>query len=291
LALRQILLYIIFISLQPLLAQEIGAPNLSGVTFKENMSFLNPAAISIISKKGNIFFGHKQGVGAFSVFRQNYFNANYLLGNDSVPTHGLGIRVISDNAGKYIGVNRVSFLYSYSLALDEKKRLCVGIAPTVMNYRKKANNFGGNANIVNVDLGVWLHSKNYDFGLSLNQIIPNEFVLIDEVNLIRQQFVFIGKYKIEINREFSLGFVGIYTLNTLLENEEILGLSISYLKRFRASLNQEFNKSLTMTLGIEGIKISPKKGTVNIDFGFSMPTNKQLDNKKSEFELLLNYQL
>mgnify|MGYP006165407975 CR=1 FL=1 len=271
-------------------AQQVGVPNLSGSYLPQSYPLFNPAAIKAATNKGNFLLSHKQGTGVFSVFSQNYLNANLSFGSDSIKKHAIGIRVINDQAGKYIGVDRVSLLYSYSLFLSERYSLHVGVAPTIINYRKKAQNIGGSDRAGNLDLGLWFNSKKLMMGATINQVIQNELVVIEEVTLIRSQYVLNAKYNHEIHPLVSLDYQILYKINTGFSNEEVLGLTINYYNRYRASVNYEHSGTVYFLAGLKEFSFPKLSGKISIDFVYGVSVMKNTYKPRNVVELMMNYE-
>lgn len=252
-------------------------------------SFLNPSSITKGDYKGNFYTSRKQGLNAFSVFRQNYVNANYLIVNDSIHKQGIGIRVLNDRAGEYIGINRVSLLYSYSIPLNSEYRLHVGIAPSYINYRKEAQSFGGTASTGNLDLGAWLTSKKIQLGIAFNQVIPTSLTVIEEVDLLRPQYAFTGNYTFYINQAFKLDVVLVNIVNVQFPNRHTLGSIITYFQKIRAAIHYEIEHNINMLIGIPQIKLPQLDGKLTVDFVFSIPAPNQTFRRRNFIELLVNY--
>jgi type IX secretion system PorP/SprF family membrane protein len=271
-------------------AQQVRVPNLSGSYLPQSYPLFNPASIKAATNKANILLSHKQGTGVFSVFNQNYFNANLRFGSDSVRKHAIGLRVLNDQAGKYIGVNRVSLLYSYSLVLSERYNLNLGVAPTIIYYRKKAQNFGDDATAYNLDLGLWFSTKKLMLGASINQIIQNELIVIEEVTLIQSQYVLNAKYNHKIHPLVSLDYQILYKINTGLPNEEMIGFAINYHKSYRASINYEHIGTVYFLLGLKEFSVPKLLGKVSVDFIYGLPTMKSTYKPRNVVELMMNYE-
>ena len=283
-------LFLSITSLSLLEAQQVGVPSLSGSYLEQSYPLFNPAAIKAATNKGNILLSHKQATGVFSVFSQNYLNANFCFGADSVKRHAIGLRVLNDQAGKYIGINRVSLLYSYSLVISRNNTLHLGVAPTVINYRKKAQNFGGSAMVGNMDLGLWFSTKKLMMGVALNQIVQNELVVIDEVTLIRSQYVLNAKYNHEIHPFVSLDYQVLYKINNGLSNEEVLGLTINYYNKYRASVNYEHSGTVYFLLGLKEFSLPKLGGNISVDFVYGVSTMENTYKPRNVIELMMNYE-
>ena len=237
-----------------------------------------------------MLLSHKQGTGLFSVFSQNYFNANLCFGADSIKKHGIGIRVINDQAGKYIGINRIALLYNYSLVLTEQYSLHLGVAPTIINLRKKAQNFGGSATKGNLDLGLWFKAKELTLGAAINQIIQNNLIAIEEVSQIKSQYVLNAKYRHKVHPFVSLDYQVLFKINSGLTNEEVMGISVNYYKHYRTSINYEQSGSLYFLLGLQEFSVPNLEGKISIDFIYGLSVLKNSYKQRNVIELMMNYE-
>lgn len=290
LILRYSFLLLLFTSLSSSWAQQVGVPNLSGSYLPQSYPLFNPASIKAASNKGNVLLSHKQGIGVFSVFNQNYLNANLSFGSDSIKKHAVGVRVLNDQAGKYIGVNRVSLLYSYSLFLSDRYTLSLGVAPTVINYRKKAYNFGKDATSGNLDLGLWFTTQKLMFGATINQIIQNKLVVIEEVSLIKSQYVLNVKYNHDIHPFINLDYQAFYKANTGLPNEAVVGVTMNYHQHYRTSINYEHSGSVYLLIGLKEFSVPKLIGDISVDFIYGVSGWTNNSKQKNVVELMLNYE-
>ena len=275
-----------------LLGQQVRVPNLSASYLPQTYPLFNPASINAVTEtdKGSVLLSHKQGTGVFSVFSQNYFNANLCFGTDSVKKHAVGIRILNDQAGKYISLNRVALLYSYSLVLSERYSLNLGLAPTITNFRKKAQNFGGSATKGNLDLGLWFTTNKLMLGASINQIIENELAVIEEITLIKSQYVLNAKYNHRIQSFVSLDYQFFYKINTGLSNEEVFGLTMNYYKHIRIGVNYEHSGSIYFLSGLKDFSFSKLSGKLSLDFIYGLAVAKRSYTPRNVVELMMNYE-
>lgn len=271
-------------------SQQIGVPNFSGAYLGQSYSLFNPASIKEGTEKANILFSRKQGIGIYSVFNQNYLSANICIGNDSIKKHSLGLKVLNDQAGKYIGITRLALLYSYSIQLSKSSELTVGVAPTFINFRKEAQSFGGSDISGNLDVGTWLKTRNLSIGASINQIFRNELVVIQEVSIIKPQYIINTKYHHTILPNVVLDYQLIYKINTGLENEEIVGVGLNYRKHLRTYINYELPGTIYFGAGLKDYALSKLFGKINIDFIYGLSTTRNGYRSKSVFETMLNYE-
>lgn len=271
-------------------SQEVGVPNLSGSYLSQSYRLFNPASIKSGTNNGNVLLSHKQGVGVFSEFSQNYLNANFRFGPDSLKKHGVGVRILNDQAGKYISLNRVSLLYNYALAVSDGAKLALGISPTIINYKKKAQGFGGNATASNLDIGLWFATERVDLGFSFNQLIHNELIVISELSLIQSQYVLNVRYNLKVHPLIDLDYKAFYKINRGLLNEQILGVTINYSNNYRASVNYESLGTAFVLLGLKEITVPKLSGALSLDFIYGLPMFRKTEKPRSEIEIMLNYE-
>lgn len=288
--LRLIILIPLLLFVTILFSQEVGVPNLSGSYLSQSYRLFNPASIKSGTNKGNVLLSHKQGLGVFSEFSQNYLNANFRFGPDSLNKHGVGVRILNDQAGKYISLNRVSLLYNYTVTVSSRAKLALGVAPTIINYKKKAQGFGGNARASNLDVGLWFATESVELGFSFNQLIYNELVVISELSLIQNQYVLNATYNHKVHPLIDLDYKAFYKINTSLMNEQILGVTINYSNNYRASVNYESLGTAFVLLGLKEIAVPQLSGDLSLDFIYGFPMFRKTEKPRSEIEIMLNYE-
>ncbi len=273
-----------------LLSQQITVPNISSSYLPQSYPLLNPSSIIEDTKTANILVSRKQGIGAFSVFNQNYLNANIRLGNDSTKPNAVGIRALNDQAGKYIGISRFSLLYAYTIRLSSKTNLSLGIAPTIINYRKSAQSFGGSDQSGNLDLGIWFKTHKIALGFSVNQIFNNTLVVLDEVNTLKAQYVFNAKYNHLISQAVNFNYQIIYQINHGLKDKQIIGATINFYKNLRSSINYELPGTFYLSAGLKDLFLPKSRDHINIDLIYGLSTTRNGYKSRNIIEIMLNYE-
>ena len=110
------------------------------------------------------------------LYTQNYQAAE--------PHHGIGFMIVSDQAGP-ISTTNIDASYAYHLGLTSKLNLAVGVAAgfnhislntsliTLENPLDPAISNGNNSQWKpDLSVGAWAYSSNYYFGISAQQILP-----------------------------------------------------------------------------------------------------------------------
>ncbi len=273
-----------------LLSQEIAVPNISSAYLPQSYPLLNPSSIIEDTETANILLSRKQGIGAFAVFNQNYLNANIRLGNDSIKQNAIGIRVLNDQAGKYIGISRLSLMYAYTIQISLKTNLSIGAAPTIINYRKNAQSFGGSDQSGNLDLGIWFNTKKIALGFSINQIFKNKLTVLDETNTLRTQYIINTKYTHRLSPTVNIDYHIIYQINQGVRDKQIIGATINFYKNFRSSFNYELPGTFYLTTGLQDLFLPKSKDHINIDLIYGLSATRDGYKSRNVIEIMLNYE-
>ena len=270
-------------------SQRALVPNLSGSYIPQVYPLINPSTIFFTSDKGNANLGVRQGLGSFNVFKQNNLHVNFLTTKDSVRFQGWGLRLMNDKAGEYIGINRVSAVYGMALKLSRETKLSMAVAPTYINYRKQANTFGDSDAGFTLDLGLSLEYKDTEFGMSINQIVPLQLQVIDEIDSLKQQLTVLGKQHVDLGLNFDLDVYAVWFMNRSIQNELVAGGILTYQKRFRLGASYELNRDINFSMGIRELPLHFWANGFGLDFVFSVPSLAHKFRNRNTVELILNY--
>lgn len=270
-------------------SQRVRVPNLSGLYIPQVYPLINPSTIFFTSEKGNANLGIRQGISSFKVFEQNNLHVNRLSTKDSVRYQGWGIRLLNDQAGDYIGINRLSVVYGTAIQLSEDSKLSMAVAPTYISYRKLANTFGDVDVGFNLDLGLSLGIKSTEFGLSINQIAPLRLQVIDEVDSLKQQLTVYANQAVDLGSDFDLSLYSVWFLNRSLENEFVFGGLMTYKEKFRFGTSYGLNRDISFSMGVRELPLKSWGDGFGLDFVFSIPSLAQKFRNRNTVEWILNY--
>ncbi|RFZ84309.1 type IX secretion system membrane protein PorP/SprF [Mucilaginibacter terrenus] len=105
------------------------------------------------------------------------------------PHHGIGFMVVSDKAGPITQTN-INANYAYHLGLTEKLNLSVGVSAGVNHINLNTdlitledpndptlNNINNSQWKPDLGVGIWAYSSNYYFGVSAQQILPQNLYI------------------------------------------------------------------------------------------------------------------
>jgi type IX secretion system PorP/SprF family membrane protein len=148
------------------------------------------------------------------LYSQNYEAAQ--------PHHGIGFMVVSDQAGP-ISTTNLDATYAYHLGLTSRLNLSVGVAAgfnhislnTSMitlpdNPLDPAIGNGNNSQWKpDLSVGIWAYSSDYYFGVSAQQILPQNLYFSTNNNTVNQnktvpQYFITGGYKVFVSDDITL---------------------------------------------------------------------------------------
>jgi type IX secretion system PorP/SprF family membrane protein len=146
------------------------------------------------------------------LYTQNYEAAE--------PHHGIGFMIVSDQAGP-INTSNIDATYAYHLGLSSTFNLSVGVAAgfnhislntsmiTLENPLDPAIANGNNSQWKpDLSVGIWGYSSNYYFGVSAQQILPQNLYFsttnsINQTKTVPQYFV-TGGFKVFLSDDVTL---------------------------------------------------------------------------------------
>jgi type IX secretion system PorP/SprF family membrane protein len=126
-------------------------------------------------------------------YTQNYMAAE--------PHHGVGLMVVSDKTGPITQTN-IDATYAYHLGLTETLNLAVGVSAGVShNIIDKSkltyvdqndptiNSIAGSQWKPDLGVGVWAYSSNYFFGVSVQQVLPQNLYVTTSTTAVQNKTV------------------------------------------------------------------------------------------------------
>ncbi|AYL95766.1 PorP/SprF family type IX secretion system membrane protein [Mucilaginibacter celer] len=126
-------------------------------------------------------------------YTQNYMAAE--------PHHGVGLTIVSDKTGP-ISQTNIDATYAYHLGITEKLNLAVGVSGGFshnMIDKSKLNpavaddptirDLAGSQWKPDLGIGVWAYSSNYFFGVSAQQILPQNLYITTSTSSVQNKTV------------------------------------------------------------------------------------------------------
>jgi type IX secretion system PorP/SprF family membrane protein len=208
------------------------------------------------------------------LYSQNYEAAQ--------PHHGIGFMVVSDQAGP-ISTTNIDATYAYHLGLSSTFNLAVGIAAGMNHISLNTSMitteqpdpaiFYGNNSQWKPDLGVgiWGYSSNYYFGISAQQILPQNLYFSTERNIYQTktvpQYFVTGGFKVFLSDDITLLPTTLIKFISPLPLAYDVNMKLAFRDRFWVGASYRNQDSFA---GLVGFNIS---SLINISYSYDFTTS------------------
>ncbi len=275
----------------------IGLP-VQWAQYLQALPLVNPASAGT---EGDVEFniGNQRPLGLWRNNQTYYANANFrLLGSRSHAHqfHTLGAAFVGEKEGHYLRRNRAYVLYAYHLKLSESFKLSAGTSLGMANFVAATNDFngGGSATAPDGNVGIWLRSDRFYFGIGHHQIFQGKLRPIWETTLLKRY------WSLTTGKTFVLGpwldFKLAALARIVAERKPDLDLNASMVIQqvLLAGAVYRHQKGLAFVIGLEKIKINNSiiKGSLSYQiplFAYAVPNIQGIEialkyilNKKQE---------
>jgi hypothetical protein len=222
-----ILLTTLFFLNLRLYAQKIIIFNPSPDFFLLQRSIGNAASYDNEFISGSV--NYKNRIGAASDIRDIYFDLSLPL----KKKHHLGLKIYSEQETTLFSKNKFSLFYNYKIKFNKKTSLTLAANSGLssITFESSNANNGGSDLAPDISVASLLTIKNFDFGISFNQITQSTIRPINyEFTLTRYLDLFLS-HKIDVNQDF----VFKYGINPKMSRDYFLldaNVDLSYKEQF-----------------------------------------------------------
>lgn len=209
------------------------------------------------------------------LYTQNYEAA--------APHHGIGFQVVSDQAGP-INTTNIDATYAYHLGLTSNFNLALGVAAglnhislntsliTLENPLDPAIANGNNSQWKpDLSIGIWGYSSNYYFGVSAQQLLPQNLYFSTNNNIsqakTKPQLFVTGGFKVFINDDMTLLPSALVKFISPLPVAYDLNMKLAFRDRFWIGASYRNQDSVA---GLVGLNIS---SLINIGYSYDYTTS------------------
>ena len=164
--------------------------------------------------------------------RGNILPDNYIA---SIPHHGIGLIIVSDQAGP-ISQNNIAVAYAYHLTLTAKSNLALGLMAGFSHFNINTLQlnpentldpaiFNGKNSNWEPDLraGIWYYNPKYFIGLSVTELLPQSLYFVSNNTHVQPKIV--PQLYANAGMKFFLGNDMIFTPSVLLKKVDIASFS------------------------------------------------------------------
>ena len=217
------------------------------------------------------------------------------------PHHGIGFMVVSDKAGPITQTN-INATYAYHLGITDRLNLAVGVSGgfnhIILNTSQVTlenpndptiNNLQASQWRPDVGIGVWAYSSNYFFGVSAQQLLPQNFYLTTgataEQKKANPHLFVTGGYKIYLSDDVTLLPSGLLKFINPAPVTFDINLKMSFRDRFWFGGSYRKDDSFA---ALAGFNLS---SFVNVGYSYDMTTSALRTVSNGTHEIVLGIML
>jgi type IX secretion system PorP/SprF family membrane protein len=260
------------------------------IQFFKTYGLINPASIGKDSAL-ELSTGNKSLTGAFSGVRTFYAMASVQLNarGKNKSKHVLGVTFINDKEGSFINRNRAALQYAFHLPVSKKSTVSLGVAGGFINYSYKASNIsaGGSAYAPNLDVGLWLHRRNFNIGVSGNQLIASKLTPIDETYTIERYYNLTADKTVALSPYLSLTPAFNFRWYEEQYYNADLALILLIQDNVTTAIGYKYDKGVSISGGLEDIKIGSHM--LKMLFSYYFPLTNVSNYNPQAYELSLRF--
>lgn len=268
-----------------LLPLSSGAQNgiipLSLLKLRDNYSFDNPAS-AVLSESFDLKLLHSSYTNLPGKAGLNYADANFTIkkeaGNNA---HIPGLLIHSEYETSILKRTRFYLRYSWNTKITEKMKLSAGLHVGFLNYSIRASNSssGLSSFAPDANLGIWVHGKKINIGISSAQILNAKIIPVSTPYLLKRYLIIIADYKLLSNSNSALT-VAVKFDHDGKELKDAKTGFVYQMKNFNAEINYSYNKGIIFSGGLVRLPVS--KLNADLFFSYFYSGNKYLNNDRIE---------
>ncbi|MCP4522360.1 MAG: type IX secretion system membrane protein PorP/SprF [Cytophagales bacterium] len=199
--------------------------------FLSNYQLVNPGYLTVDDDKGEILSTYESFFGPQKVFRNIEL---YGVGKQKDSKMAFGGRVYSAIAERYSSLTFLNASMNYTLVDNRKVKITTGMWAGVNNYVLQANQFYGGSSEWNFDwrFGGYVEQNNLKYGLSLHNLIPSEFVPLQQQITFGEELNLYGAYAFKTSLFSEIEPTFLYSIRRKLDDFVYWGVKYNYDKRY-----------------------------------------------------------
>jgi type IX secretion system PorP/SprF family membrane protein len=170
--------------------------------------FINPASIGSKAKL-ETSLGSRNHIGNFSSIATYFAGVSYSIKNPlkkEKPFSALGLKVDTDQEGKYIARSRFYLAYAFHFKILGDYYLSGGIDFGALNMSVKGTPSVGDKSefVPDANSGVWFYKNDFYLGISINQIFNGRLQPYQEISQMRRHLNITAMKQFRINSFFAV---------------------------------------------------------------------------------------
>jgi type IX secretion system PorP/SprF family membrane protein len=271
-------------------AQEVRRIPVQFEQFFNSYSIINPASCGSTAKI-ELQSGRQQHGGPWKNISTTFASGLFKIeAEKSHNFHAIGLSFIADKEGQYLKQSRFYINYAWHTQLTKKISLAAGTSLGFLSFLVSASsaNLSGGATAPDATLGLWLYSRAFYAGISMNQIFNSRLTPLEETTKLVRHYNLTGGYVLHITESFDL------TPRVLIRYAPEFPLDFDFAANavikgiVSTGLNYRHQKGVVPMVGFEKLAIA--NGNLKAMFSYAFPVGRSARDLKT-YELMLNYQM
>lgn len=298
-------LYKIFICASLLFAAEDQAMAQSGVPriprqygqFYSDYALYNPGAIGTDAQMEFNVASQLYAPGlvenVYSYYARGEMQLTPARRNKQLSNHVVGLNFIGDREGDLLIRSRAYLQYAVHINLDESLTLSAGTGIGFASYvvRSSPASAGGADVKPDVNMGLWLYSDRFRFGISANQISEGDLQPIDQISTLQRYVNIMGEHRFDLShniRAVAASMVRWVPEFSSLSFFDVHG-RIVVSEKFSAGSSYRQKRGLSFLIGLEAMEF--QRSEVFIRFAYNAPLWTSDLSGLDTFELIIGYNI
>ncbi|WP_026462773.1 PorP/SprF family type IX secretion system membrane protein [Adhaeribacter aquaticus] len=245
---------------------------------------------------------NKTDIATSTVRNRNIKIKRIGIGQRARPHHGLGVVAQADKTGP-LQNTLLNASYAYHLPLNSKTKISAGVSGGLLQYNlnpqmvhlRNQNDptlYDNNINELKMDLnvGLWLYSKNYFVGVSGSQLLRDTGTRETQVTFngsgnLQKHFVATAGYRIEVNPEVAV--IPSFQVNYATPSPVSVDLNLKATYADRVWVGGSLRKGDAFA-GMAGINIS---SLLSLGYSYDITTSALTYNSAGSHEIVMGLKL
>jgi hypothetical protein len=216
-----------------------------------------------------------------------YLDVSFGTDPEKKTGHSSGLVVHSEYETELLKRSRVYFRYAWQTSISENLKLSAGASLGFFNYTVRGTSSSGDISAFapTGDMGLWLHGKKFNTGLSFDQFLRGEITPVNNTFILARYAVLLADRRFTLSDRNSL----LFAVKTYLGEENFKGAQgtvlLTLAKHFAAGFFYRHRQGGGFTIGLKELKVTDSYG--DLSFTYFQPSSSLHVLNSNRMEIML----
>jgi type IX secretion system PorP/SprF family membrane protein len=286
----RVLFMLLFACVQTAMGQAVQVIPVQFGQFFNGYSIINPAMGGWRSDV-DIELGKQRHTGSWRSNSTTYASVNFRLRQKpkSFSFHAPGLSFFSDREGEYLKRSKVYLTYAWHTRLNRDLSLSAGAGLGMYSFHVSPPvnvSVAGADSAPDAAIGLWMYSKSFFTGVSMNQILNSSVTPLAEEHQLIRHFNLTGGYNYQFSKSLMLTPVVLLRVAP----ESVMDVDVAAIgslnKLFVLGISYRHHRNFLAMVGLERLNIGV--GNLKAGFSYTVPVGR-IASPIHTYELTLNY--